>query len=322
MAPAIAAATINDQIAITNPDHLAAIQQALPLAKEQYFQRRPLLAKPFTETFAGTEIEQPAQDLRTLATTISEGSTRIQRIAPALTNGPAPETAERTISSKNDHLPSFEANQRLSSNAVVSSAALEQRAVLANPANAPVAEPNIPASGTSTPTSVPPAAPARTADTLTSSAVLPTPQETLDLRQDNWGRVLGHQLSWLVNNRLQQAQIRVNPPQLGPLEIRMSLHQNQTNVTFLCHDAVVREAIESTIPRLREMLDSQGVSLNQAQVSDQPLARQQTGSGEQSAHNPRDGRPSIPTLSGPEPSSDESESRSPRLPPGIVDDYA
>jgi len=172
------------------------------------------------------------------------------------------------------------------------------------------------------PTSVPPAAPARTADARTSSAFLPTPQETLDLRQDNWGRVLGHQLSWLVNNRLQQAQIRVNPPQLGPLEIRMSLHQNQTNVTFLCHDPVVREAIESTIPRLREMLDSQGVSLNQAQVSDQPLARQQTGSGEQSAHNPRDGRSSIPTPSGLEPSSDESEPRSPRLPPGIVDDYA
>lgn len=123
---------------------------------------------------------------------------------------------------------------------------------------------------------------------------------------------------------MQEAEIRINPPHLGPLEVRMSLHQHQTNVTFFCHDAAVREAIENAIPRLREMLDSQGISLNQAQVSDQSLARQQAsaGSGEQPSHNPRDGRSAAAQQPDPELPADETESRLRTNPPGTVDDYA
>ena len=105
--------------------------------------------------------------------------------------------------------------------------------------------------------------------------------------------MLGQQLNWLVNNRMQEAEIRVNPPELGPLAIRMSLHQNQTNVTFFCHEAVVREAIENALPRLREMLNSQGIYLNQAHVSDQS-ARQQTGE-QATYYQQRDGRSSVST---------------------------
>ena len=144
--------------------------------------------------------------------------------------------------------------------------------------------------------------------------------ETLDLRQHNWGRVLGHQLTWLVNNRVQEAEIRVNPPELGPLAIRMSLHQNQTNLSFFCHEAAVREAIEQALPKLREMLDNQGITLNQAQVFDQGLGRQSAHSGEQSAQHPRPGW--LPAASADhEESADSIRPASSRL-PGQVDDYA
>jgi len=154
----------------------------------------------------------------------------------------------------------------------------------------------------------------------TSSATLPESPETLDLRQNNWGRVLGQQLSWLVNNRMQEAEIRVNPPELGPLAIRMSLHQNQTNLIFFSHEAAVREAIENAMPRLREMLDSQGIYLNQAQVSDQPMPRQQAG--EQAAYQqPRDGRsPTTPQKD--QESSEEAKPQPRKNPSGGVDDYA
>jgi flagellar hook-length control protein FliK len=162
-------------------------------------------------------------------------------------------------------------------------------------------------------------------EALTTPAFPSTSSETLemlDLRQNNWGRALGHQLSWLVNNRMQEAEIRVNPPELGPLAIRMSLHQNQTNVAFFCHEAAVREAIENALPRLREMLDNQGISLNQAQVFDQPSARQQANSGEQqSPQNPRDSRSPTSTRQDQELSGKaEQQSRSSRS--GGVDDYA
>jgi flagellar hook-length control protein FliK len=67
------------------------------------------------------------------------------------------------------------------------------------------------------------------------------------------------------------------------LEVRLSLQQDQANVTFFSHDSAVRHAIESSLPRLREMLDGQGVRLAQAQVSDQSLARQQQDSGGQTS---------------------------------------
>ncbi len=140
------------------------------------------------------------------------------------------------------------------------------------------------------------------------------------MRQNNWGRVLGQQLSWLVNNQMQEAEIRVNPPELGPLVIRMSLHQNQTNVIFFSHEAAVREAIENAMPRLREMLDSQGISLNQAQVSDQLMTRQQAG--EQTAHQqPRDSRSPMPTRKDQE-LAEEAQPQPRKNSSGSIDDYA
>lgn len=156
-----------------------------------------------------------------------------------------------------------------------------------------------------------------------SLASLPTTPDVLNLNQKNWERTLGHQLNWMVNNRLHEAEIKVNPPDLGPLEVRVSQHHNQTSVTFFSHEAAVREALENALPRLREMLDSQGISLNQAQVSDQSLARQQAGAGEQSAYGRRDGR-SPAGAEGSEPATGGQESPRPRVraAPGAVDDYA
>ncbi|MCC8997929.1 MAG: flagellar hook-length control protein FliK, partial [Candidatus Contendobacter sp.] len=130
------------------------------------------------------------------------------------------------------------------------------------------------------PAGVTSAAPSRPEATTTPTFAQTTPG-TVDFQQSNWERALSHQLNWMVNNRTQEAQIRVNPPDLGPIEVRMSLQQNQTNVAFVCHESAVREAIENALPRLREMLNGQGILLNQAQVSDQSLARQQSGFGEQ-----------------------------------------
>ena len=165
-------------------------------------------------------------------------------------------------------------------------------------------------------------APARP-DAATPSTALPTTPDTVDLNQKNWGRTLGHQLNWMVNNQLQQAEIRVNPPDLGPIELRVSLQNNQTSVTFFCHESAVREALENALPRLREMLDSQGISLNQAQVSDQSLARQQAGGGGgQPSFGQRDDRPPAhPPIREPVATETAPRPRARRL-PGTVDDYA
>ena len=184
-------------------------------------------------------------------------------------------------------------------------------------------EPAGPANGgTPTQAGASSSAPARP-EAAASLASLPTTSDVLNLNQKNWERTLGHQLNWMVNNRLQEAEIKVNPPDLGPLEVRVSLHHNQTNVTFFSHEAAVREALESALPRLREMLDGQGITLNQAQVSDQSLARQQAGAGEQPSYGQRDGGRPVATP-GAEAAMEAEESSRPRSRSllGMVDDYA
>ena len=158
-------------------------------------------------------------------------------------------------------------------------------------------------------------------DPATASTSLPTTPDVVDLNQKNWGRTLGHQLNWMVNHQLEQAAIRVNPPDLGPIELRVSLQHNQTSVTFFCHEAAVREALETALPRLREMLDGQGITLNQAQVSDQSLARQQAGGGQPSFGQRDDRSPATPPAR--ETVVNEAEPRpSARRLRGALDDYA
>ncbi|TVR60655.1 MAG: flagellar hook-length control protein FliK [Candidatus Competibacteraceae bacterium] len=170
---------------------------------------------------------------------------------------------------------------------------------------------------------VSPAGPASAASARPDAAPptpVPTAPEILNLLQKNWGWMLGRQLQQMVNNRQHEARINVNPAQLGPIEVRISFQQHQANIMFFSHDAAVREALESAMPRLRELLDGQGLQLNQTQVSDQPASRQQSGWGEQAAKQ-RDGGSAAG--SGTRESAEDDADASPptRQPQGMVDHY-
>lgn len=162
----------------------------------------------------------------------------------------------------------FNANRGAMADAEIPTAALAEAG--ATESLAPAAAVRVPPAGIST-LSVAPAATAAPTPTMTSDSPLDTP---LALQRPGWGRALGEQLSWLVRNDTQQAELKLNPAHLGPLEVRLKLSSEQSiqqaSVTFFAADGAVREALESALPRLRELLDSQGVQLTQAQVTEQP----------------------------------------------------
>jgi flagellar hook-length control protein FliK len=82
------------------------------------------------------------------------------------------------------------------------------------------------------------------------------------LGQPGWGRELGSRMLWLAKDNQQYAELRLNPPHLGPLEVRISLQQDQgANISFLSNHAAVRGAIESALPQLREMFADGGFTL-------------------------------------------------------------
>jgi flagellar hook-length control protein FliK len=62
----------------------------------------------------------------------------------------------------------------------------------------------------------------------------------------------------MMDGNLTSAKLQVNPPALGPIEVRIALQAGHAQVWFTSHSAVTRDALESSAPKLREMLGAQG----------------------------------------------------------------
>ncbi len=130
---------------------------------------------------------------------------------------------------------------------------------------------------------------AQDASAATVRPVLPTTTLETPFRQPGWDQALSERVLWAASQKLQSAEIRLNPPQLGPIEVRVQMHQDQAQVSFTAQHAVVREALEASMPRLRDMLNASGFNLVDVNVSQHSFAEQQRhaqGFGA-SAHNRR-----------------------------------
>lgn len=82
-----------------------------------------------------------------------------------------------------------------------------------------------------------------------------------------WDQDLGDKLVWMAGERHQVAELHLNPPELGPLKITLTLSHDQASAQFISAHAQVREAIETAMPRLREMLAGSGITLGNTNVS-------------------------------------------------------
>lgn len=110
----------------------------------------------------------------------------------------------------------------------------------------------------------------------TGAAVNPTPANpnqpapiSTPLNAPSWPHDFGNRIVWLAKNDQQVAQININPPQLGPVQISISLNGDQASATFASPHPEVRQAINDSLPQLREMLSTAGISLGQANVGSQ-----------------------------------------------------
>ena len=92
------------------------------------------------------------------------------------------------------------------------------------------------------------------------------------VRDAAWGDKLGERLLMLSGNQTKTAEIKLTPADLGPLRVRVTIEEGAAHVQFHAQHAVTREAIEQALPRLREMLAESGLSLGQADVSEQGVA--------------------------------------------------
>ncbi|MBB1427742.1 flagellar hook-length control protein FliK [Shewanella sp. SG44-2] len=79
--------------------------------------------------------------------------------------------------------------------------------------------------------------------------------------------VMKQQLITMVSNGIQQAEIRLDPPELGHLTVKIQIQGDQTQVQFHVAQSQTRDIVEQAMPRLRDMLAQEGLQLTDSQVS-------------------------------------------------------
>ena len=98
------------------------------------------------------------------------------------------------------------------------------------------------------------------------------------VQSNQWADQLNGRVALLLQNNQQQAHISVHPAELGPIEVKISMQNDQASISFVTQNSVVREAVEDAIPRLRDMLQESGVNLGQSNVSEQRSGESQDDS--------------------------------------------
>lgn len=81
-----------------------------------------------------------------------------------------------------------------------------------------------------------------------------------------WPEEVGNRVSWMVGQRESQAELTLTPPQLGKIEVSITVSGEQTSAQFVTATPAARELIEQSLPRLREILEQSGISLGQTDV--------------------------------------------------------
>lgn len=96
------------------------------------------------------------------------------------------------------------------------------------------------------------------------STALDTP-----MASPQWKSEFSQRILMMTKEGVQTADIKLNPAHLGPIEVRITLNDDQASISFSANHSLTREAIENSMPRLRELLQSNGLMLADAQVSEQ-----------------------------------------------------
>jgi len=92
--------------------------------------------------------------------------------------------------------------------------------------------------------------------------------------QAGWGDAVLEKMQWMSSQNLRSVEIRLDPAELGPLEIHIQTRGQEHQVQFVSQNPSVREALEAQMFRLRESFSQQGMDLVNVSVGDSSVGQQ------------------------------------------------
>ncbi|WP_346398437.1 flagellar hook-length control protein FliK [Pseudomonas syringae] len=119
----------------------------------------------------------------------------------------------------------------------------------------------------------------------------PLMNQPLAMHQSGWTEGIVDRVMYLSSQNLKTADIKLEPAELGRLDIRINMApEQQTQVTFMSAHLGVRDALESQMSKLRESFVQQGLGNVDVNVSDQSQQQAQQQAQEQASRAQRSGR--------------------------------
>ena len=91
-----------------------------------------------------------------------------------------------------------------------------------------------------------------------------------DIGTKEFAPALASQLAVLVRDGVEHAQLKLNPAEIKPIEIRISVDGSQTQIDFSAAHAPTRQALQDAVPALASALRDSGLTLAGGGVFEQP----------------------------------------------------
>lgn len=106
-------------------------------------------------------------------------------------------------------------------------------------------------------------------DTLKSLQQQAVFDKPVNVQQPEGQKELAEKIRWMVNGRQSMAEIRLDPPEMGSMQIRLNVSGDSASVSFVVQSQHAKEALADAMPRLRDMFSEQGLDLGESFVSQQ-----------------------------------------------------
>ncbi|MCF6440384.1 flagellar hook-length control protein FliK [Pseudoalteromonas luteoviolacea] len=121
-----------------------------------------------------------------------------------------------------------------------------------------------------------------------SAAQVKTPQEqgimqTLNLARNDAAKMMQEKVNMMINLNNQEAEIRLDPAELGSMQIRIRSDAEQAQINFVVQNQQAKELLEESMPKLKEMLEEQGIQLGDSSIEQQSEGNSGDGDNEQNA---------------------------------------
>lgn len=94
-------------------------------------------------------------------------------------------------------------------------------------------------------------------------------QETISIFRKDFTDAVKDKVMLMISQKLQQFDITLDPPELGNMQVRVNLQNEQAAVSFIVQNQQAKDALEQNMHKLRDMLAEQGVDVGDANVEQQ-----------------------------------------------------